>query len=85
MTRRRCGAHVALAKNRACKWLIYWVEMVEAAGIETCAAVSKTSLFQVLRLQKPGVRVECSAPGDALPHSCFSLRPYSLLTSSYVG
>jgi hypothetical protein len=59
--------------------------MVEAAGIETCAAAYKTPSFQPVTLRKAGVRVECSGPCDALPYSCFSSSPYSLLTLSYVG
>jgi hypothetical protein len=74
-----------LKEALACPRISSDIKMVEAAGIETCAAATKTSFFQVLTLQKPGVRVECSAPRNALPHSCFSSSPYFLLTSSYVG
>ncbi len=62
----RCGAHVALAKNRPCNWLILWGVLVEAAGIETCATATKTWPFQVLTLREAGVRLECSEAGGAL-------------------
>ncbi len=42
------------------------LEMVEAAGIETCATATKTSPFQVLTLREAGVRLECSEAGGAL-------------------
>ena len=34
--------------------------VVEAAGIETCAAVSRTQSFQALTVQEAGVRLECN-------------------------
>jgi hypothetical protein len=38
--------------------------LVEAAGIETCAAAPKAHLLRIVTPTQPGVRLECKRSGD---------------------
>jgi hypothetical protein len=79
----KAASELPRAKRQPRKLLHFRMNVVEAAGIETCAAATRSLSFQVLTLPEAGVRVECKRSGCARPQSPgFSFVPYFSLISS---